>query len=116
MDQRPRGKVVLLLEKSKSIVHPAILLPLKEAKAPLPRASPHVSLLLRVHLGSGVNLAGPFHLIIMSHRRAITCHLCGRKYFPASMPFHLKVGCGRSHTSEEDSLDWLPPRSIRIRE
>uniref|UniRef100_A0A7S4DEQ7 C2HC/C3H-type domain-containing protein n=1 Tax=Lotharella globosa TaxID=91324 RepID=A0A7S4DEQ7_9EUKA len=43
------------------------------------------------------------------HRRAISCGICGKKYFPASLPFHLKA-CQIRHAALLDSLAESMPK------
>ncbi|CAN0410948.1 unnamed protein product [Scytosiphon promiscuus] len=39
------------------------------------------------------------------HRRAKTCRLCGQKYFPASLKFHVKVCAKKEENRIELSCD-----------
>jgi len=48
------------------------------------------------------------------HRRAICCGICGRKFFPASLPFHLKA-CQERHSLTLDQLLASMPKKGKSR-
>eukprot|EP00466_Bigelowiella_natans_P018355 jgi/Bigna1/78148/fgenesh1_pg.52_\ len=48
------------------------------------------------------------------HKRAIACGICGRKFFPASLPFHLKA-CQEKHARLVDQLAASMPKRNRAK-